>query len=620
MENVIKPCQEEKKKMWQNVQELVDITLFEELGKGGCGVVYRAVSNSLGPVAAKTLHILLHPDTFHIEAEGELYLMEEDHFRQEVETMMKFSHPNIVKCFGVWFKRKDTRKIPHMIFELGECAFDAFLFSNKISQSQAIEFAIQIVKGIQYLHTEHSTAHRDIKPGNMVLFKQENQYAVKLIDFGESKHARNMMKTMVGTCAYRDPKVGIEDYDKSVDVYAFGCVLVHMFCGYEALCKWRFAKGKQEGLPADVVSKLGEELSELVRCCIQQENRIGYEALLARFEAIRALTSHAQKVEPMPSQFEFDLALKFYYGDGVNKDLKKAVELFTTAANQGHSQAQHNLGYCYQIGEGVEKNIEKAAGWYTVAANQGLPSAQYNLAYCYEEGEGVEKNLKKAVEWYTAAANQGYSDAQYNLAYCYEKGEGVEKNLKKAVEWFTAAANQGLSDAQYNLGVCYQKGERVEKNMEKAVELFTAAANQGHSHAQFYLGVWYDKGEGVEKDLKKAVEWYTAAANQGYSDAQYNLAYCYEKGEGVEKNLKKAVELFTAAANQGDSSAQYKLALCYQKGEGVEKNLEKAMEWFTAAANQGHADAKYNLGVCYENEETVEHNWKNGVAPGKQIR
>ena len=115
--------------MWQNVPTLVDVILLEKLGKGGNGVVYRAKSNSMGLVAAKTLHILLQPDKFYVEAEGEVYLKEEDHFRQEVETMMKFSHPNIVKCFGVWFKSEGARKIPHMIFELGDCALDAFLFS-----------------------------------------------------------------------------------------------------------------------------------------------------------------------------------------------------------------------------------------------------------------------------------------------------------------------------------------------------------------------------------------------------------------------------------------------------------------------------------------------------------
>src|SRR3990167_8804191 len=122
--------------MRKNVEELVDIILLDKLGKDANGVVYLALSNSLGLVAAKTLHILLHPERYFVEAEGQVCLEEEDHFRQEVESMMKFSHPNIVKCFGVWFMSKGTIKIPHMIFELGECAFDAFLYSNKISQAQ----------------------------------------------------------------------------------------------------------------------------------------------------------------------------------------------------------------------------------------------------------------------------------------------------------------------------------------------------------------------------------------------------------------------------------------------------------------------------------------------------
>src|SRR3990167_2045024 len=534
--------------MWKNVPELVDITLLAVIGEGSYGVVHRAQSNSLGLVAAKTLHILLHPDRYFIQAEGEVYLMEEDHFRQEVEIMMKFSHPNIIKCFGVWFKSRESRKIPHMIFELGECTFDTFLFSNKLSQSQAIEFGVQIVKGIRYLHMQHSTAHRDIKPGNMVLFKEEdqskqntksaereleqkrrneqqkieaeqnaeqnyqeavlqlqlarereaqmksawesakqeaaqakwetkasenlvekckseeNQYTIKLIDFGESKYASRTMKTKVGTPIYRDPKVSTELYDKSVDVYSFACVLIQMLCGYEELYKWRISKEKQDLLPLDMVSKLGEELSGVVRSCIREENRIGLEVLLETLEALTPIPqagSCVQMVEPTPTDHQFALALKFYCGDGVDKDLKKAVECFTAAANQGHSDAQNKLAYCYEKGEGVEKNLEKAVELYTAAANQGHSRAQCHLAYCYKKGEGVEKNWEKAVEWYTAAANQGYSAAQCNLAYCYYQGEGVEKNLKKAVELYTAAANQGHSRAQNNLGVCYEKGQGV---------------------------------------------------------------------------------------------------------------------------------------------------------------
>src|SRR3990167_5793878 len=281
--------------MWKNVPELdnLDITLFKKLGKGCYGVVYRAQSNSLVPVAAKTLHILLHPEIYNTEVGGQAYLSEANQLRQEVETMMKFSHPNIVQCFGVWFKIQGTRKIPHMICALGDCAFDVFLDEHKISQAKAIRFGIQIVKGIRYLHTQHSTTHKDIKPANMILFKQGNQtqgqstsqYTVKLTDFGESECGIKHMKNLAGSPAYRDPKISTKDYDKSVDIYSFACVLVQMVCGYEALCKWN--DNKQKGaLPADIVSKLGAELSDLVLWCIQEDNRIELDDLLGILKAI----------------------------------------------------------------------------------------------------------------------------------------------------------------------------------------------------------------------------------------------------------------------------------------------------------------------------------------------
>ena len=63
----------------------------------------------------------------------------------------------------------------------------------------------------------------------------------------------------------------------------------------------------------------------------------------------------------------------------------------------------------------MEKNLEKAVELYTAAANQGYARAQHNLAICFENGEGVEKNFAKAVEWYTAAANQDHSMATKRL-------------------------------------------------------------------------------------------------------------------------------------------------------------------------------------------------------------
>lgn len=49
------------------------------------------------------------------------------------------------------------------------------------------------------------------------------------------------------------------------------------------------------------------------------------------------------------------LAKCYTYGIGIQRDDKKAIELYKIAAEQGHAQAQFDLGICYRQGEGVEK-------------------------------------------------------------------------------------------------------------------------------------------------------------------------------------------------------------------------------------------------------------------------
>ena len=53
-----------------------------------------------------------------------------------------------------------------------------------------------------------------------------------------------------------------------------------------------------------------------------------------------------------------------YYGDGVTKDYKKAVEWYTKAVEQGYARGQCNLGVMYENGYGVTKDYKKAVGWY----------------------------------------------------------------------------------------------------------------------------------------------------------------------------------------------------------------------------------------------------------------
>lgn len=101
-------------------------------------------------------------------------------------------------------------------------------------------------------------------------------------------------------------------------------------------------------------------------------------------------------------------------------------------AEQGDVSAQLELGWLYQYGEGVEKDIRKALEWYEKAAKQGSSQAQVNIAVIYDEGVDVPENNELAIEWYKKAAGQGHDTALLNLGVNYWKGEGVEQNYEEA--------------------------------------------------------------------------------------------------------------------------------------------------------------------------------------------
>jgi cyclin-dependent kinase-like len=88
-----------------------------------------------------------------------------------------------------------------------------------------------MLKGIAYMHSLN-IIHRDIKPEN-VLISRSN--IVKICDLGFARNVPNngKMTDYVATRWYRPPELilGRDDYDKSIDVWAIGCVMAEMING-----------------------------------------------------------------------------------------------------------------------------------------------------------------------------------------------------------------------------------------------------------------------------------------------------------------------------------------------------------------------------------------------------
>tara|TARA_B100000029_G_scaffold120931_2_gene114277 strand:- start:2846 stop:3319 length:474 start_codon:yes stop_codon:yes gene_type:complete len=91
-----------------------------------------------------------------------------------------------------------------------------------------------------------------------------------------------------------------------------------------------------------------------------------------------------------------------------SKDYVNAYKFWKYDADKGDALSQFNLALLYFFGNGVEQNFKKAFYYCSLSANQGLPRAQNNLAHMYFKGSGVEQNFIESYKWAFLAKKNGY--------------------------------------------------------------------------------------------------------------------------------------------------------------------------------------------------------------------
>lgn len=219
---------------------------------------------------------------------------------------------------------------------------------------------------------------------------------------------------------------------------------------------------------------------------------------------------------------------KKYLKDG-QYDL--AFNEFKQLAEKGNAEAQFELALRYIDGQGVEKNEKAAFSWYLKSAKKGYVQAQNNLAACYRDGIGTSQDCKQAIKWFTEAANKGDVESQNSLGYAYVTGECATKDYSKALKWYKKAANAGSSAGQYSLGLMYLKGYGVTKSNQQAIELFEKAAAQGHEDAK-----------------KQLARLNTAAAVKEFSDK--DACHIIARADACGFNTKAADALIRKTRNE----------------------------------------------------------------------
>lgn len=253
-------------------------TILECLGRGGMGVVYKAIQKSLDRVVALKI----------LAPEREKDPQFASRFAREAKTLAQLSHPNIVTVhdFG------EADGMYYLVMEYVDgISLRHLLREQKLAPQEALAIVPPVCEALQYAH-DRGVVHRDIKPENLLLDKQGR---IKIADFGIAKlmgpdistaqpsngniqtgisAPNNLSPTdaskVVGTPTYMAPEQSSDPgkVDHRADIYSLGVVLYEMLTGELPVGKFQ---------PPSKKIQIDVRLDEIVLHALEKEPNRRYQ-------------------------------------------------------------------------------------------------------------------------------------------------------------------------------------------------------------------------------------------------------------------------------------------------------------------------------------------------------
>ena len=211
-------------------------TIKKNLGEGTNGVIYQVTNNKTKKNYAMKKLIASSI------AELEMFL-------KEFKICYENPHPYILNIYGICIRCFDsTTFVLYVLMSLAEKDLemeisDRIKTKKYFSEKELIAMIKKLVSALYFLQKERNVAHRDVKPENILIFKND---IVKLADFGEAKiNNNNKKKTIRGTEFYMSPllyagnlesKYNIQHNPFKSDVFSLGyCFIYATSLDYEMI-------------------------------------------------------------------------------------------------------------------------------------------------------------------------------------------------------------------------------------------------------------------------------------------------------------------------------------------------------------------------------------------------
>jgi serine/threonine protein kinase len=272
-----------------------DYELFDEIGRGGQGVVFRARQKSLNrTVALKVVSLGQWASRADLKR-----------FRREALAAASLDHPNIVPIYEVG-ERVGSCYFSMKFVEGGQ--LDEVVSRTPMSIRRAAEVIAKLARTVHYAH-QHGILHRDIKPGNILLDTNGEPH---LTDFGlarlvEAENTVTGTREVMGTPSYMAPEQAAGNNAKlasATDVYGLGAVLYQLLTGhppfaaqtrYETI---RLVLDTEPRQPRFWNRKIGRDLSTICLKCLEKDPKRRYPSALALAQDLE----HWLKHEPIQAK------------------------------------------------------------------------------------------------------------------------------------------------------------------------------------------------------------------------------------------------------------------------------------------------------------------------------